>query len=316
MENAEQHPPRAGSSGRASAPVTGLRWPCVMNLPALREEGWGLGGRFRASLTASREVWRRHRSLLVSFLLWTGLGWSLFGVAAVALGAAATREGLLVALGVQGLWGILWPAIISLHLGAVRGSDGVRRPSFGLPNGLTLLRILLIPAVCWAILAHQRFLAHGALVTSLIFVVGFSDVLDGLIARIQGSQTVLGRYLDHLADVLICSAIALAEFWAGLMPIWLTGLYLVRYLGAWVGGTYGLATHPDLRITPSLVGRLGTLVAGSTLLLTIAQPLVAPSLVRHMSTLHLLTGGVILGNMLALVVMALRGTAFEATRRP
>lgn len=307
MVRTDASPPAPRPSMGSGAPR--LRWPCVVNLPAIATEGGGLRGRFRASYDVARAVWREHSSLRRSLLGWAGLSLILMGVASHFLGAAARPETALVALAIQVGWAALWLTIAGLHLGTVRGDDGVRRPGLGVPNGLTLLRILLVPATCWAILAHPRLLPHGGLVAALIFVVGFTDVLDGWLARLLRYQTVLGRYFDHVADVLICSALALAEHWAGLMPLWLTGLYLLRYLGAWVAGTYGLATRPGLRIAPSWIGRIGTLVAGSTLFLTIAQPLLAPGLA--VGVLHIGTGVVIGVNMIALVVMTFRGTAFE-----
>lgn len=300
-------PAGIGSGGR------GLRWPCIVNLPAVAEEEGGLRGRLGASWRVARAVWSDHPSLPRSLALWVGLGCLLMGAASALLGAGSTPGSLLGAALLQGVWVLVWLVLAGLHLGCVRGEDGVRKRGIGIPNGLTLLRILLIPATCWTILAHPRLLHHGPLVSALIFVVGFTDVLDGALARLLSFQTVLGRYLDHVADVLICSALALAEHWAGLMPLWLTVLYLFRYLGAWTAGTFGLAIRPNLRISPSFMGKVGTLIAGSTLFLTIAQPLVAPGQGAWMVHLHRGTAIVIAVNVICLVAMALRGTAFEQT---
>ena len=309
MEPADSPTPASPSTLGKAAP--GLRWPCVINLPAIAEEGGGIRGRIRASWSASRAVWRGHPSLVRSMLLWTALACVLMGAASFGLGDGARPCTTLWAVVIQGVWTGTWLFLVGIHLGAVRREDGPRLGGLGLPNGLTLLRILLIPATCWTILAHARLTAHGGLVTALVFVVGFTDVLDGLLARLLGLQTVLGRNLDHMADVLICSALALAQHMAGLMPLWLASLYLVRYLGAGAAGILGMAIRPNLRITPSLTGRIGTLVAGSTLFLTIARPLVAPGLAAEVRLLHIFTAAVIGLNMLALVVMTLRGTAFE-----
>src|SRR6185503_4151829 len=67
-----------------------------------------------------------------------------------------------------------------------------------LPNFLTLLRILTIP-VFLEFLSYRFF--WEAL---LVFAIGgFTDFLDGFVARWMNQQTPLGRYLDPVADKLL-----------------------------------------------------------------------------------------------------------------
>jgi cardiolipin synthase len=169
------------------------------------------------------------------------------------------------------------------------------------------MRFMFIPAVCWPVLAWERMMPHGIAVSIVIFLVGFSDVLDGLLARWLRWQTEFGRYTDHLGDTMICSAIAVAETLAGLMPGWLMGIYLFRYGGMLFGGVGAIMFNPTIRITPTWIGRLGTAVAGMVLFLTIAQPLTAPGLKWTMPYLFATTG-ILLGiNIVAVLVMLARG---------
>lgn len=72
------------------------------------------------------------------------------------------------------------------------------------PNTLTLLRMIFVPFIVIH-LVEGRYL--WALV---VFVVaGFSDGLDGLLARTLHQQTLLGQYLDPIADKLLLSSIFL-----------------------------------------------------------------------------------------------------------
>ncbi len=64
-----------------------------------------------------------------------------------------------------------------------------------IPNLLTLLRILLVPIVVWAIAQKQMEIALAAFV-----VAGVTDAVDGYIAKHFNQQTELGAYLDPLAD--------------------------------------------------------------------------------------------------------------------
>jgi cardiolipin synthase len=70
------------------------------------------------------------------------------------------------------------------------------------PNQLTLLRMLFLPFIVIS-------LADGHYLTALILFVlaGISDGLDGLLARRLHQQTLLGQYLDPIADKLLMSTL-------------------------------------------------------------------------------------------------------------
>ena len=153
--------------------------------------------------------------------------------------------------------------------------------------------------------------AGMAMVILLIFLVGFSGFLDGLIARLMRWETILGRNIDHMADVLICAALALSEYLAGLMPVWLMGLIVFRYLGAGLGGILAVMYLPNARIKPSWIGRLTTLLVGFTLFATIAQPLVVQSQKANMRYLFIATAVLLVANVVALIIMAFQGIAVE-----
>jgi cardiolipin synthase (CMP-forming) len=72
------------------------------------------------------------------------------------------------------------------------------------PNQLTLLRMVFVPFI----VIHM---VEGRYLWALIvFVIaGFSDGLDGLLARTLHQQTLLGQYLDPIADKLLLSTMFL-----------------------------------------------------------------------------------------------------------
>jgi cardiolipin synthase len=55
-----------------------------------------------------------------------------------------------------------------------------------------------------------------------------SDGLDGLIARTMDQKSVLGSYLDPLADKVLITSISLSCAGAGLLPWWVVALIVVR----------------------------------------------------------------------------------------
>lgn len=71
---------------------------------------------------------------------------------------------------------------------------------FTTPNQLTLLRMAFVPFVVIELVDGRFF---WALV--LFVIAGFSDGLDGLLARKLHQQTLLGQYLDPIADKLLLS---------------------------------------------------------------------------------------------------------------
>lgn len=70
-----------------------------------------------------------------------------------------------------------------------------------LPNVLTLLRIILTPAVCLAIYtggAPARFTALG-----LFIIASATDFFDGYIAEKTNSRSAFGALMDPLADKIL-----------------------------------------------------------------------------------------------------------------
>ena len=73
-----------------------------------------------------------------------------------------------------------------------------------LPNRLTLLRILLVPAFCAFICLETGW---AQLTAALIFVAAaLTDLLDGRIARSQNLVTDFGKLMDPIADKLLVTA--------------------------------------------------------------------------------------------------------------
>jgi cardiolipin synthase (CMP-forming) len=68
------------------------------------------------------------------------------------------------------------------------------------PNQLTLLRMMFVPFIVINLVA-----GHYQWALILFVLAGFSDGLDGLLARTLKQQTVLGQYLDPIADKLLLS---------------------------------------------------------------------------------------------------------------
>ncbi len=101
--------------------------------------------------------------------------------------------------------------------------DGTTDRVLTVPNALSALRLLGVPVFLWLILAH-----HDGWALALLMVSGFTDYLDGKIARRFGLISPLGRLLDPAADRLYILATLLGLAIRGVVPWWLVGLLLGR----------------------------------------------------------------------------------------
>ncbi|MEZ0344723.1 MAG: CDP-alcohol phosphatidyltransferase family protein [Caldimicrobium sp.] len=94
------------------------------------------------------------------------------------------------------------------------------------PNRITLLRIFLLPLPC-ALLFLEGYLAKIFSV-SLGSLLGFTDYLDGVIARKQKRVTTLGSLLDPVADKIFVTVVYLTLVYLKYFPYLPVALLLSR----------------------------------------------------------------------------------------
>jgi cardiolipin synthase len=127
-------------------------------------------------------------------------------------------------------------------------------PLASAPNLLTLLRICLAPFLIAAIL-ENRFK-----VGFILFVAaGLTDALDGLLARLLQQRTVLGQYLDPVADKLLLSTLFLVLLHEGLIPVRVTVLVFGRDVGILLVSAILYAAAGRREFKPSIFGKANTL---------------------------------------------------------
>jgi len=84
---------------------------------------------------------------------------------------------------------------------------------FNLPNLFTLARLILAPFIAADIL-HNRY---GRAIV-VLFAAGFTDVMDGFLARRLQASTPAGAYFDPIADKILLSVIYISLGAAGAIP--------------------------------------------------------------------------------------------------
>ena len=149
------------------------------------------------------------------------------------------------------------------------------------PNLLTLLRLIFIPLAVIAVLEN-----HYIWALVLFLVAGISDGLDGLLARLLHQKTVLGQYLDPIADKLLLSTMFLVLSIAHRVPWSVTVLVFARDIIIVIISALLYATGQIRAVRPSWLGKANTLAQIVTI------PLV---LLREISTAHWIVWGRWLG---------------------
>ncbi|CAM3517354.1 CDP-alcohol phosphatidyltransferase family protein [Dermacoccus barathri] len=91
------------------------------------------------------------------------------------------------------------------------------------PNVLSFLRLVGVPAFVWLILSEWD---KTALV--VLMVAGFTDYLDGKIARKFDMQSRLGAMLDPMADRLYIVATIVCLAMRGILPMWVVLALVLR----------------------------------------------------------------------------------------
>jgi cardiolipin synthase (CMP-forming) len=121
------------------------------------------------------------------------------------------------------------------------------------PNQLTFLRLFFIPFFIMAI-HYERY--NWALL--ILIVAGFSDALDGLLARGLNQKTPLGAYLDPFADKLMLSSSYFVLALHGKIPWWLTIMVLGRDILLLAASAVIIITVGYMSLPPSIYGKATT----------------------------------------------------------
>lgn len=120
-------------------------------------------------------------------------------------------------------------------------------------NGLTAMRVLLVPLFAYLLISGREWEAL------VVFVVcGVSDGLDGLLARWLRQRTVVGAYLDPIADKLLMATAFIVLAYVKIIPSWLTVLVISRDLFILVGSFLYLLLLDSTDIRPTVISKVNT----------------------------------------------------------
>jgi cardiolipin synthase len=128
--------------------------------------------------------------------------------------------------------------------------------NLNIPNFLTILRVIAIPAFIVA-LAYE----YTGLALAIFVGCGLTDGLDGFIARTFHQRTEIGAFLDPLADKLLLTSsfitLAILEL-PNKIPFWLIVTAISRDVIISVGVAALFMLGKNLHIAPTWLGKATT----------------------------------------------------------
>jgi cardiolipin synthase len=122
-----------------------------------------------------------------------------------------------------------------------------------LPNLIDYLRLAGIPV--FLIVAFSSEDGESALAAALFAVIGWSDYLDGFLARLTGQYSRLGALLDPLVDRLLIVSGMIVCWHFNLLPRWAIAIVIARELFMLAASRYALSRRIEIQI--NWPGRLG-----------------------------------------------------------
>jgi CDP-diacylglycerol--glycerol-3-phosphate 3-phosphatidyltransferase len=102
----------------------------------------------------------------------------------------------------------------------------LRKEFLNAPNAITLVRIAMIPVFLYFTYVESRV---NSFIAGMVYAVtGTTDFLDGWIARKKGLVTLIGKFLDPLADKLIVMAALVMLVHLGRVAAWVVIVVMAR----------------------------------------------------------------------------------------
>ena len=159
----------------------------------------------------------------------------------------------------------------------------MKKTSMNLPNVLSLVRVLLVPAFIVALIFMRDIAIWGCIVPTVIYIItGLTDMLDGKIARKYNLVTDFGKFIDPLADkfMVISSQIAIlvwmllrGETTLALVFVWVVIVILLRELGV-TSLRLVVAGKSGIVVAASMLGKIKTVSQMVGTVVMLVEPII------------------------------------------
>ncbi len=136
----------------------------------------------------------------------------------------------------------------------MRRNSSLKRDIWNIPNIMTMGRIVAIPVILWLI---DRGTPVDGVYAALVYsLAAITDLLDGMIARRMGIVSVLGKFLDPLADKLLVTAALIWMVPMGRIPEWAVIILISREIS--ITGLRSIASSEGVVISAGDSGKSKT----------------------------------------------------------
>ncbi len=159
----------------------------------------------------------------------------------------------------------------------------MKKTALNLPNTLSLIRVLLVPAFVATLLFMRDIPVWGLIVPAIVYILtGLTDMLDGKIARKYNLVTDFGKFIDPLADkfMVLSSMISIlvwmilrGETTLALVFVWVVLLILLRELGV-TSLRLVVAGKSGIVVAASMLGKIKTVSQMAGTVVLIIEPLI------------------------------------------
>lgn len=122
-----------------------------------------------------------------------------------------------------------------------------------LPNLISLARLLSVPLIVWLLLSGFYLIAFWLFIGASI-----SDGVDGFIAKRFNRESVLGAYLDPIADKMLLVSIYITLGQLEILPLWLVILVVSRDILIVGAVLLSFAMAQPVRMAPLMVSKINT----------------------------------------------------------
>jgi len=140
----------------------------------------------------------------------------------------------------------------------------------GIPNLITLTRLIAIPFISYYYLTHQY---QWSLL--LLTYAGVSDLIDGGLARLLSARTKLGAILDPAADKTLMLVTFTTLAIAREIPVWFAVMVVLRDIYIVIGVFILKFKYKKIYIRPTYISKMTTFVQLSLLFSRFAYSYVA-----------------------------------------
>ena len=159
----------------------------------------------------------------------------------------------------------------------------MKKASMNLPNKLSIVRCLLVPVFVATLLFMRNMGVWGYIVPAAVYgLTGFTDFLDGKIARKYNLVTDFGKFIDPLADkfMVLASMISIlawmlirGETTLALVFVWVVLIILLRELGV-TSIRLVVAGKSGIVVAASMLGKIKTVSQMIGTVVLIIEPII------------------------------------------